>query len=226
MKTIHYCKSEDCNNIVDYRTYKYGKGYCKSCTIKGIGHEADCQCCICKTKRNEYLGKINPNYKHGFGYGRNCIDCGKKISFHAIRCTSCAKNGNQLAKGYHHTQKTKNNPMYGVCRSGKDGTFYGMHHTEGSKRLLSLGHGGTGVPYENTKYGFKWTLELKEQIRERDNHICQLCGKKQGKRKLSVHHIDYNKKNCKKENLICLCHSCHSKTNGHRNFWETVLTKC
>jgi len=37
--------------------------------------------------------------------------------------------------------------------------------------------------------------------------------------KLKRNHIDYNKKNCNPDNLITLCHSCHSKTNHNRNYW-------
>ena len=37
--------------------------------------------------------------------------------------------------------------------------------------------------------------------------------------KLSIHHIDYNKKNCKEDNLISLCVHCHGLTNKNRNSW-------
>ena len=86
--------------------------------------------------------------------------------------------------------------------------------------------GGTGIPFENALYPKKFHL-IKEQIRERDNHICRMCGKKQEncRRKLDVHHIDYNKKNCESDNLITLCAKCHMKTNINRDFWETVFTK-
>lgn len=33
------------------------------------------------------------------------------------------------------------------------------------------------------------------------------------------HNIDYNKNNNDLNNLVTLCHSCHSKTNGNRNNW-------
>lgn len=70
-------------------------------------------------------------------------------------------------------------------------------------------------------YCFKFNLRLKESIRKRDNYICQLCGKNQetGKRKLSVHHIHYDKENCNPD-LITLCHSCNTKVNNNRNYWE------
>jgi hypothetical protein len=63
---------------------------------------------------------------------------------------------------------------------------------------------------------------IKPLIRTRDNFICQECGftEKQLKRKLSVHHIDYNKKNNNPNNLISLCVSCHTQTNYSREDWE------
>ena len=76
------------------------------------------------------------------------------------------------------------------------------------------------------KYSLNWKEILKRSIRERDNYICKLCGKTQIeqleiiKRILSVHHIDYDKKNCNFSNLITLCHFCHSKTNNNRKYWK------
>ncbi len=64
-------------------------------------------------------------------------------------------------------------------------------------------------------YSFEWTNELKTAIRQRDKFTCAVCGKNG----FTVHHIDYNKKNCDPANLITLCRSCHSKTNGDRTFW-------
>ena len=70
-------------------------------------------------------------------------------------------------------------------------------------------------------YPISWTTQLKESIRIRDEHICQICGKttKQNGRKLDIHHIDYTKENLDIENLISLCHSCHTKTNYNREIY-------
>ena len=38
-------------------------------------------------------------------------------------------------------------------------------------------------------------------------------------RKLDIHHIDYNKMNYKKDNLITLCLKCNIKANFNRNYW-------
>ena len=61
---------------------------------------------------------------------------------------------------------------------------------------------------------------LKEIVRKRDNHTCQICGLvwEDGCRKLDVHHLDENLegevgrkyKNCKNiDRQITLCHKCH-----------------
>jgi 5-methylcytosine-specific restriction endonuclease McrA len=52
------------------------------------------------------------------------------------------------------------------------------------------------------------------------------CGIKEEKhyRKLDIHHIDYNKKNCKKNNLVTLCQSCHSKAGVNRDYWYAYYT--
>jgi hypothetical protein len=71
-------------------------------------------------------------------------------------------------------------------------------------------------------YNRDWDKELKEKIRQRDNYQCQECFIVQSKlkRKLHIHHIDYDKENCDPNNLISLCHSCHVKTNNkNREKW-------
>jgi len=68
-------------------------------------------------------------------------------------------------------------------------------------------------------YPYKFR-KIKKLIKERDNYTCQECGKQfKGKNQLDVHHIDYNKKNSKPENLITLCKSCHGKTKFIRGDW-------
>ena len=70
-------------------------------------------------------------------------------------------------------------------------------------------------------YPFEFDNKLKELIRERDEYICQLCGKtqKENGRKLDIHHIDYVKKNLNPINLISLCRNCNIKVNAGRKDW-------
>ena len=92
----------------------------------------------------------------------------------------------------------KNNPMF-----GKFGKLH-HHYIENLERTYPF---------------IFW--EIREIIRKRDHYTCQLCGIKQENyyRKLDVHHIDYNKQNCKEENLITLCLQCNLRVNFNRDYW-------
>lgn len=68
-------------------------------------------------------------------------------------------------------------------------------------------------------YSVDWTETLRRSIRERDNYICQLCSQYGN----SVHHIDYDKKNCNPDNLITLCQKCNSIVNKNRDYWENYF---
>ena len=63
--------------------------------------------------------------------------------------------------------------------------------------------------------------EYKKSIRERDGYICQNpeCFHQWDHLTLTIHHVDYNKKDCAPWNLISLCRSCNSRANGNRNYW-------
>lgn len=71
-------------------------------------------------------------------------------------------------------------------------------------------------------YTIEWRPQLKKQVKERDGMLCQLCFTS---KKLSVHHIDYNKANCSLTNLITLCLGCNSKVNYGRKDWENYFIK-
>lgn len=101
----------------------------------------------------------------------------------------------------------------------------------GKKRPEMIGE--NNYNWQNGKsfepYTSEWTVILRESIRQRDNHICQLCSRTQKEeleryeQKLPVHHIDYDKKNCDPKNLITLCSSCNSKVNHNRNYWKNYF---
>lgn len=108
--------------------------------------------------------------------------------------------------------------------------------SEETKRKISEAHKGKeGLHGEDNPnwsngrsfepYPKEFNSELKEEIRERDNRECKVCGvsEKDIDRKLSVHHIDYNKENTDSSNLIALCPRCHGKTNSDRSKWEEKL---
>jgi hypothetical protein len=63
---------------------------------------------------------------------------------------------------------------------------------------------------------------FKKRIKKRDNYQCQLC---MNKEKLTIHHIDYNKKHTRDDNVITLCHTCNLRVNGNRKHWEEHFKK-
>jgi hypothetical protein len=84
------------------------------------------------------------------------------------------------------------------------------------------------IVYYDTLYCEKWTADLRERVRAYWNYQCFECGTPQDNRKLSVHHIHYNKKTCcdgSPHDMIPLCQSCHMKTNDDRKYWEQYFTE-
>ena len=76
-------------------------------------------------------------------------------------------------------------------------------------------------------YSVQFNQKLREEVRQRDNKTCQLCGitsKEQG-HALDVHHWDYDKSRGDPYYFISLCHNCHSKTQGKsvREYYENLF---
>ena len=69
--------------------------------------------------------------------------------------------------------------------------------------------------------------EYKESIKERDNYECQNSDCWETSKRLTLHHIDYDKKNCSPNNLITLCNSCNTRANSdrkrHRLYYMALL---
>jgi 5-methylcytosine-specific restriction endonuclease McrA len=122
-----------------------------------------------------------------------------------------------------HTEEAKR--KMSESRKGKPSYRKGKKLPLKYRRKLSEAHKGKYKGNENANWrggtSFKpyspaWTPELRQSIRQRDNFTCQICKKYPA---FDCHHIDYNKQNCEPENLITLCHKCHLKTNGNRQYW-------
>ena len=79
--------------------------------------------------------------------------------------------------------------------------------------------------YKNFTYPEWYNTEIRNSIRERDNHRCLLCKEQGTNRTLVVHHIDYDKRNCKEHNLVALCIECHNRTNYNRLHWFNMFYK-
>jgi hypothetical protein len=115
--------------------------------------------------------------------------------------------------GVHYKHKPETVKKLSIGKLGSKNPMFGK---TGSKHHLWMG----GL--SNRGYGKEFKTPLKLQIRERDSFTCQECyfTEEQLGYKLSVHHIDYNKKNNDPQNLISLCKSCHLQTNFSREDWQ------
>lgn len=87
-----------------------------------------------------------------------------------------------------------------------------------------------GISFE--PYCPKFNDEFRERVRKFFGHTCQLCGHvwQPGERRLSVHHVNYDKNACCEQSVIPLfvpvCSGkCHGKTNRNRKDWESYFTE-
>lgn len=96
-----------------------------------------------------------------------------------------------------------------------------------SKRILEHNPNWKGgISYE--PYCPKFNNRFKERVRLFFGNTCIECGTKQNGTKLSVHHVNFNKKSCCDSSVplfVPLCHNCHVKTNSNRDFWEQHFTE-
>ncbi|MCK4815801.1 hypothetical protein KA005_08525 [bacterium] len=145
-----------------------------------------------------------------------------------------------------------NNPFHGKTHtdeskkkiSKNNGRWnLGRHRSNEVKKKISDAQKGEksyhwrgGLSFE--PYCLKFNTKFKESIRDQFNRTCFLCSiteqesmnemRLQGKRafKLSIHHVNYNKE-CLCDDSYCefvpLCHSCHGKTQGDREYWENLI---
>jgi len=127
-------------------------------------------------------------------------------------------------------------PVTSICiQCGTVQDFYGKFRSVGAKRrfcsqrchgLWLRGHpeelhqwrgGSVRYPY----YGPMWR-DRKKEVRDRDDHTCQDCGRHQFRPLLDVHHIrplrlfgeDYEQAN-DPINLVTLCKGCHTLREMH-----------
>ena len=203
-------KCKECQN--DYQNtiifQKYRKKYYK------IYHKTNKGKKILKKAQQKFIQKIT----------FCCKDCGIQISLPTVlygegRCKKCSR-----------TLKFRN-----IISKAQKGIKESL---ETRLKISKTTKGKNNPRYINglskSKYSFYFSDELKLKIRKRDKFICQLCGMTEKehiikfKKVLTIHHIDYNKQNCKEDNLIALCLICNCKANGNkdfdRNFWFAYYT--
>lgn len=144
--------------------------------------------------------------------------------------------------GKHRSEETKRK-LSEAIKKNPNRYWLGKTHSEETKRKISRVQLGkklssdqklkislaiSGNKHYNWQGGIScepycdaWTdKEYKEDIKNRDNYQCQNHNCRKNSQILTIHHIDYNKKNCHPNNLITLCNSCNCRANFNRGYWK------
>lgn len=169
---------------------------------KKLCFETICSSCGNKLIKISYYTK---NSKHYFCNPRCCYDF--KIKFNLYPRTG---------KHYVVSEETKikiSKSMKGTKNS------VGRIHSLETRLKMSKAKRGEKSPLwlggnENIQgYTPIFSKQIRERVRVRDNFHCQLCKipELELNKRLDIHHIDFDKKNCNMDNLISLCRSCHGK---------------
>jgi hypothetical protein len=221
-------------------------GLCGSCAKSGKNHPSYKDG---RTLKKYHCKDCGKEITVGSKLGR-CKSCSNKFKNRGFALLSKIHNPakrpeirkkiSKALKGRKFTQKHKIKLSKSAQkRIGKNNGFYGKHHTEKTKIKISnnpnVSHKGKNHwnwknGLSNYPYPLEFNINLKEKIRKRDNYICQCCNLTQQenlskiKQPLTIHHIDYDKNNCDKSNLITLCHSCNSKANSNIDYWFAYYT--
>lgn len=205
-------------------THEFVKGY-----FENKGYELLSRVYIGANSKLEY---ICPNgHQHSitwsnFRAGQRCFYCSNNAKPNIEFIRQYFKNkGCVLLTGVYINAQQK---LEYICASGHRHEIKWNHFKDGRRcstcwAISLMGEGSPrwkgGISCE--PYCDAWAdKEYKKSILERDNYQCQNPDCWQTSKRLTIHHIDYNKKNCEPENLITLCRSCNSRANKDRE-WHT-----
>jgi hypothetical protein len=190
-----------------------------------------------RNKKGQFIKGLTPHNK-GRGKWITCLICGKKRYVE----NNVLKNGNgkfcsKQCFDKYQTGKPSNRRYFYQTEKAKEKLRIfnlGKKHSEITKKKMSEMRSGSkhwnwqGGTIPNP-YPKEFTSELKLKIRIRDNFTCCLCGRTEREeleelnRVLCVNHIDFDKKNCREENLNTLCLRCNIKINRERDYWTNYF---
>lgn len=144
----------------------------------------------------------------------------------------------EAGEGKHFSEESKQKMR--EAKRGEKSYNFGKHFSEKIKQKMSKAKIGENNPswkggISSEPYCILFDNEFKERVREFWGRKCMICDKTElaNGRKLSVHHVDYNKETCCDDSIplfVALCISCHSKTISRREYWkkyfEDMIYKC
>lgn len=149
--------------------------------------------------KNDTIENIIAQSPGEFGRKMSVLEKGKKFSEKHKKAISNGRLGMKLSEEHRKHIGDANRKKWA------SGFFDTIHKGKYNK------HWRGGI-----EKGYTYDFEsLRVFVRDRDNYMCQICGKHLHKTRDShVHHIDGNKKHNEMDNLILLCTSCHGKVHA------------
>ena len=128
-------------------------------------------------------------------------------------------------KGKKHKEESKKK-IRENCKGGNKTSFKKCHipWSKGKERIDIKREKNPNWQGGKSYQGYdrsEFNKRLKRAILKRDNYKCKICGRKKDLFiPLDIHHLDQNKNNNDQDNLITLCHICHSKIHNNISFME------
>ena len=183
-------------------------------------------CCVCGEPFLALRGK------KGLFCSKKCAVQGEYNPFYGKKHSEDNKRKwSEQQSRFRHSDETKR--KMSESHKSENNHFYGKKHSIETRKIIGAKIKGmfslekhwnwaAGISY--LPYCLEWTKDYKDSIKERDGNKCRnpICNKIED---LTIHHIDYDKRNCQPENLLTLCRSCNSKANGNREYFK-ILYKC
>jgi hypothetical protein len=211
----------------------------KYCSLECRKTRLKCTCACCgkefytipariKDGRGKYCSRACQSRAKSDKLEFTCLTCGK--IFYKKKSTIRLRESGKYCSS-NCFKASRNHKITKTCRTcGQKFEVYPsgiLHRGQGvycSIECKKVGIRGEGNPawlggLSFAPYCPKFNDELKEAIREKYNRTCLMCGTPENGRKLSVHHINFDKKSgCfgKSWNLIPLDQKCHAWTSNHR----------
>lgn len=232
-----------------------GRGLCKSCYFKefltesGLGKRYVAQRKLRINKRCNSCGTlIDPRNT----LCRSCAKKGKifseehKLNIKKVKQNIPLKTRKRisLAKIEYHknnpvTEAWKENQSEKMKKLAKEGKHSGMFKkgmipwSKGKQRPDIQGEKNPSWKggISNEPYDLRFNKAFKKYVRGRDHYACLLCNLfeednlKLYKRRLAIHHIDYDKKNSIPQNGCALCTRCNGLVNKNRDEWKVFFQR-
>lgn len=167
-----------------------------SCGSTRNGVELDCKHCGKKyITRTKYM-------KRSKYCSQECSRESRKVDRIDVKCANC----NKAFKKKKSSIRNSKSGLFFCSRICKDNA-----QRLGGIKEIQPDHYGTAIERE-------YEQPLYRQLFKEKELICNRCGYDEFKSSVDIHHIDKDRSNNKKSNLIPLCANCHRAL--HHNKWD------